>query len=318
MNAPDVITFGEAMALLLAEPGRPLEHAENFRRSVAGAESNTAVALARLGHRVGWFGRVGDDAFGRAVLRTLRGEGVDVSRARTDPDAATGVIVRDCHAERTIEVLYHRTGSAGSRLHPEDLDTAYLATARVLHLTGVTAALSDSALDACVAAAEAARRAGVTVCLDPNIRLRLRPAAAWPDLLAPLIERADLLLTGADEAALLTGAGDHHTAARALLARGPRLVVVKDGARGASATDGTGRWSVPARPVTAPDPVGAGDAFNAGFLSAHLRGLPAPDALAEAAVVAAYAVQVPGDLDGLPTARQRDTALAGETGAIIR
>ncbi|MFJ4771087.1 sugar kinase [Streptomyces uncialis] len=318
MRPPEIITFGEAMALLLAEPGRPLEHAEAFRRSVAGAESNTAAALARLGHRAGWFGRVGGDAFGRAVLRTLRGEGIDVSRARTDDTSPTGMIVRDCHAERAIEVLYHRAGSAGSRLHPEDVDTAYIASARVLHITGVTAALSVSALDACIAAADAARAAGTTVSFDPNIRLKLLPATSWPALLAPLVERADILLTGADEAELLTGAPGRQQAADGLLARGPRLVVVKDGARGAWATDGTGRWAAPAHPVTAHDPVGAGDAFNAGFLSAHLRGLPVPEALAEAAVVAAHAVQIPGDLDGLPTARQRDTALAGAAGTIIR
>ncbi|MGW6460179.1 sugar kinase [Streptomyces sp. NPDC055078] len=318
MNPPDIITFGEAMALLLAEPGRPLEHAESFRRSVAGAESNTAVGLARLGHRAGWFGRVGDDAFGRAVLRTLRGEDIDISRAVTDATAPTGTIVRDCHGERPIEVLYHRAGSAGSRLHPDDIDSAYVASCRILHLTGITAALSGSALDACVAAADAARAAGVTVSFDPNIRRRLLPAESWPHLLAPLIERADLLLTGADEARLLTGARDQDSAAEQLLARGPALVVVKDGARGARATDGTDRWEVPARPVTAHDPVGAGDAFNAGFLSARLRGLPVPDALAEAAVVGAYAVQVPGDLDGLPTARQRDTALGDGPETVLR
>lgn len=179
MSAPEVVTFGEAMALLLAEPGRPLDHAERFRRSIAGAESNVAVALARLGHRVGWFGRVGDDAFGRTVLRTLRGEGVDVSRARVDPAAATGLIVRDCHAERAIEVLYHRAGSAGSRLAREDIDPAWLGSARILHVTGVTAALSATALDACVAAVEAARSAGVLVSYDPNVRRKLLAAEHW-------------------------------------------------------------------------------------------------------------------------------------------
>lgn len=318
MKPPEIITFGEAMALLLAEPGRPLEHADTFRRSVAGAESNTAVALARLGHRVGWFGRVGDDAFGRAVLRTLRGEDIDVSRARTDDTAPTGMIVRDCHAERTVEVLYHRAGSAGSGLHPQDVDTAYIASARLLHITGVTAALSASALDACVAAADAARAAGTTVSFDPNVRHRLLPTRSWPALLRPLVERADIILAGADEAQLLTGAPDQQGAADELLTRGPGLVILKDGARGARGTDGTDHWAVPARPVTAHDPVGAGDAFNAGFLSAHLRGLPVPEALTEAATVAAHAVQIPGDLDGLPTARQRDTALAGGAGTIIR
>jgi len=318
VSAPEVVTFGEAMGLLLAEPGRPLEHADSFRRSVAGAESNVAVALARLGHPVGWFGRVGDDAFGRAVLRTLRGEGVDVSRARVDPAAATGLIVRDCHPERAIEVLYHRAGSAGGRLAAEDVDTAWLGSARILHVTGVTAALSASALDACVTAVTAARAAGVLVSFDPNVRRKLLAAEHWPALLRPLTERADLVLTGLDEARLLTGHDERAPAARHFLDLGARLVVVKDGARGAWATDGTREWAVPAHPVTACDPVGAGDAFDAGFLSARLRGLPVPAALAEAAVVAAHVVQVAGDLDGLPTARQRDAALTGVADAVQR
>ncbi|MYW02829.1 sugar kinase, partial [Streptomyces sp. SID3343] len=221
------------MGLLLAEPGRPLEHADVFRRSIAGAESNVAVGLARLGHRVGWFGRVGDDAFGHTVLRTLRGEGVDVSRARVDPAASTGLIVRDCHPERAIEVLYHRTGSAGSRLAREDVDPAWIGSARLLHVTGVTAALSPSALDACVAAVVAARSAGVTVSFDPNVRRKLLAADRWPALLRPLTERADIVLTGLDEAELLTGSADRAVAARRFLDLGARLVVVKDGAKGA-------------------------------------------------------------------------------------
>ena len=294
--ALDVVTFGEAMALMLAEPGVPLRRAHTFRRQVAGAESNVAIGLARLGHRVGWFGRVGADAFGDAVLGALRAEGVDVSRAVVDPEAPTGLLARDCSAARPTEVAYYRRGSAGSRLRPSDVDAGYLGTARWLHVTGITPVLSDDAAAATRAAVEAARAAGVRVCLDPNIRRRLADPARAAALLRPLIGYADLVVAGEDEADLL---GD----------LGPGLVVIKRGGRGART--GAGDIEVPAFRVPAVDTVGAGDAFAAGLLSALLRDRPLAVALREASAVAALCVAAPGDTDGLPTAAERDAYLAG-------
>ncbi|MGH3344962.1 MAG: sugar kinase [Carbonactinosporaceae bacterium] len=308
MSAPEVVTFGESMALLLAEPGHALDAALHFRRSVAGAESNVAVGLARLGHAVGWFGRVGDDAFGHGILRALRAEGVDVSRARIDDTAPTGLLVRDFHAERPVQVLYYRSGSAGSRLSPADVDEAWLGGARLLHVTGITPALSRSAREATEAVFDVAARAGVTMSFDPNVRRKLASERRWGELLPRFGGRAHLVFAGVDEAELITGTSDPERAAGWFLERGARLVVIKDGGRGAWASDGTRSWRCPATRVTAADPVGAGDAFDAGFLSGYLRGLAVADALAEAAVVGAHVVQAPGDLEGLPTARQRDAA----------
>ncbi|MGJ7908746.1 sugar kinase [Actinopolyspora sp. H202] len=309
---PEVITFGETMGLLLAQQGQPLEHATGFRRSIAGAESNTAVGLARLGHRVGWFGRVGDDPFGRSALRTLRGEGVDVSRAVVDESLPTGLLVRDAHAHRPIEVCYYRSGSAGSALHEGDVDEEWIGGAGLLHLTGITAALSEDARAATERAVRAAREAGVPVSLDPNIRRKLAGIERWVELLRPLAEHADLVLTGLDEAEEISGCSGERATAGWLLERGARLVVLKLGSRGAWATDGEREWFQRAAEVPAVDPVGAGDAFNAGFLSAHLRGIPVPEALSEAATVAGSVVQIPGDMDGLPDARLRDLAVGDE------
>src|SRR4051794_12898586 len=118
---PEAITCGEAMLLMLAEPGMPLDHAVSFRRSVAGAESNVAQGLARLGHWARWIGRVGDDPVGEAVLRALRADGVDVSGAEMDPRAPTGLLLRDSHAQRAIDVQYYRSGSAASLLAPDQI-----------------------------------------------------------------------------------------------------------------------------------------------------------------------------------------------------
>lgn len=309
---PDLITFGETMGLLLAHPGLPLEHADGFRRSVAGAESNTAVGVARLGHSVGWFGRVGDDPFGHAALRMMRGEGVDVSRALVDDTRPTGLLVRDAHAQRPIEVCYYRSGSAGSSLRPADVDEQWIASARSLHFTGITAALSEDARAAAEKAAHVAREAGVPVSLDPNIRRKLADGPQWRELLRPLTGYADLVLTGLDEAEEISGHSDTRDAAAWFLERGAELVVFKLGSAGVWATDGAEEWFQRAAEVPVVDPVGAGDAFNAGFLSARLRGLPVPEALTEGVVVAGNVVQVAGDMDGLPSSRMVELTRGSE------
>lgn len=307
----DVVTFGEAMGLLVTDPPRPLRSAGSFARSVCGAELNVAVGLSRLGHRSGWFGRVGDDPFGLSILDRLRAEEVDVSRAVADPAAPTGLLIRDTHPERRVNVLYWRHGSAASRLGPADVDVGYIASARVLHVTGITPALSPSCADAVATAIRAARSAGVTVSFDPNLRLRLWTASQAAHVLAPLAGYADVVLTGATEARRLSGQSTAEDGAAWFLHQGARLVVVKLGAAGAWATDGTRQWSVPAHQVTLVDPVGAGDAFAAGFLAARLEGADVPGCLERAALVAAMAVQVAGDIEGLPYRSEVEAALAG-------
>lgn len=308
---PEVVTFGEAMGLLLTEPPRPLRHAATFTRSVAGAESNVAIGLSRLGHSAGWVGRVGDDAFGLGVLDTLRREDVDTRGVLVDPGGPTGLLVRDHHPERRIQVLYYRHGSAGSRLRPDDVDEQYLARARMLHVTGITPALSESCHQTVRSAVDTAQRHGVTVCLDPNLRLRLWSARRAAAILAPLVAGADIVLTGDREMEQLSGRHGLLPGARWFLECGAGLVAVKRGDAGAWATDGRTEWTSAAYPVTVVDPVGAGDAFAAGFLSGWLRGFQLPACLSEADVAGAMSVQVPGDIEGLPYRADVDAVLAG-------
>ena len=217
--------------------------ARGFRRSrrhVAGAESNVAVGMCRLGGSAGFISRVGDDEFGRLIQMRLRGEGVDVSRLVFDGSAPTGLIVRERREVGPVDVLYYRRGSAASRMSPGDLDPTYVASGRYLILSGITPALSASCRETVFAAAEMARAAGVTVVLDPNMRFncgratrRGRSFATWP-------ATRTWSLPGLDEAELLTGETDARAAATALLALGPRLVVVKLGERGALALTAEG------------------------------------------------------------------------------
>ncbi|MEV6103677.1 sugar kinase [Streptomyces sp. NPDC051940] len=312
-SSPEAVTCGEAMLLMLAEPGVPLDRAVNFRRSVAGAESNVAAGLARLGHRARWLGRVGADPAGEAVLSQLRADGVDVSYAQSDPDAPTGLLLRDSHPQRAIDVQYYRAGSAASRLAPEHIRAEALDGVRLLHISGITPMLSPSAAEATAKLIELARAAGAAVSFDPNIRRKLAAPERWTETVAPLLPQADLVFAGEDELELLAGRGADETADWLLRGRA-HTVVLKRADHSATALTADGpRYDQPPFRVPLADPVGAGDAFAAGYLSAWLRGLPTPRALAEAACVAALVVQSATDTDGLPSAAARDRALTAFT-----
>jgi 2-dehydro-3-deoxygluconokinase len=289
------------MVLFLAEEAGPLREAVTFRKHIGGAEANVAIGVCRLGHSAGWISRVGDDELGRAIVFRLRGEGVDVSHATADLAAPTGVMIRERREVGPIQVAYYRRGSAASRLSPSDLDEAYIRQASALHLTGITPALSESCRAAVFAAAEIARAAGVPVVLDPNLRLKLWSAEEARATLRDLSRLADVLLPGSDEAELLSGEADPEAAARALLVLGPRLVVVKVGGSGCVAvTDSevTLAAGVPLARVV--DPVGAGDAFAAGFHVGQLRQMDLAQTLWLANRCGALAMSVPGDIEGFP------------------
>jgi 2-dehydro-3-deoxygluconokinase len=293
----DVLTAGEAMLLLLAEPGQRLAHATALHVSVAGAEANVSIALTRLGHRVRWLGRVGADPPGERVLRTLRAEGVDSSRVAVDPSAPTGLLLRDSHRDRVIDVRYYRTGSAATRWAAADVHASLLVGVRAVHVTGVTAMLSQSCHAAVTRLLDLAHEANAHISIDPNVRHRLAPPDQWAQRVGPLLARADLVFAGTDELALVLGPA----APQRLLDAGVSTVVVKQPDKTVTAHSPDGQWTEPPQPVSAVDPVGAGDAFAAGYLSAWLDGLAMPQRLHRAAVVASFAVQRAGDIEGLPT-----------------
>jgi 2-dehydro-3-deoxygluconokinase len=312
----DLLTCGETMAALRAEG--PIRLGGALRLSVAGAESNVAIGVARLGHTARWVGRVGDDEFGTLVLRTLRAEGVDVSHARRDMDAPTGMIVFEHRIAGITRVEYRRAGSAGSRLTADEVTGALGDGARVLHLTGITAALGPDPAAAMVAAAARQHAAGGVVCLDVNHRARLWSAAEAGRALAPLLPYVSVLIGSPDEIALLVpGIGEPGERIRALIDAGVAEVVVKNGADGAGVHTAGVSLRRPAHQVTAVDTVGAGDAFTAGYLSALLDGEPTAGRLSRALAVAAFAVSSPGDWEGLPDRADLDL-LAAEPGSTLR
>lgn len=307
------------MAIFTTEQPGPLRHAHRFVRSVGGAESNVAIGLVRLGHRAQWVGRLGADPFGSAILASLRGEGVDVAAARLDSGAPTGVLFKERRAGGDSAVYYYRAGSAASRLEPGDLPGESIANCRVVHLTGITPALSPSCAAAVDAAIGMARTAGALVAFDPNYRARLwTPEAARKAMLA-LLPAVDALLLGQEEGRLLFGSDDPEVIAREGRARGARHVAIRCGGAGAwaFAAEGEGAW-VPGLAVTPLEAVGAGDAFDAGFIAGLLEGRPEAECVRLGNICGAMATTALGDWEGVP---DRDTALrilAGEPDTPLR
>lgn len=299
----ELVTCGEAMALLTTPAVGLLRHARSLDLGVAGAEANVAIGAARLGVRTAWIGRVGADEFGALVRQTLAGQGVDTTGVVTDPEAPTGLMIKERRTAAVTRVSYRRAGSAGSRLACGDIDGEVLDAARVLHVTGITPALSGTAREALRAAVERARAGGVLVSVDVNHRERLWPATVAVEEYRWLAAHCDLLFVAEAEAALLAGAG-HADPVGALAALGPTEVVVKRGARGASAVIDGERFEAPVFAVSSLDPVGAGDAFAAGYLAERIAGAPPAQRLRTGAACGAFAVTVQGDWEGLPVRRE--------------
>jgi len=304
------------MALLWPPEVGLLRHAPALRLGIAGAESNLAVGAVRLGVPATWLGRLGDDEFGRLVTMTLRGQGVETA-AVVDAKAPTGLMVKERRTAGSVRVLYYRAGSAGSRLAPDDVDPAIVARAGVLHVTGITPALSRSARAAVFAAVETAREAGVPVSVDLNYRSALWSAEEAGPVLRDLVRHADVLLATEEEARLVVDGVEGEALLEHLVRLGPRQVLLKKGAAGAlSSIDGQVHRT-PARRVHVVDSVGAGDAFGAGYLSGLCRGLAVEERLALATAAGAFAVTVPGDWEGLPSMAEL-ALLDAEEGAVLR
>jgi 2-dehydro-3-deoxygluconokinase len=312
-----LLALGETMALLTAAEVGRLRHAGSLTLGVAGAESNVAIGACRLGCPAAWVGRVGDDELGELVVSRIRAEGVDVGGVVRDPDAPTSLMLKERRTATMVRVRYYRRDGPGARLRPDDLDPGQVGAAGIVHLTGITPALSDSARATVEHAMELARAAGVPVSFDLNYRSALwspeRAAAVCRDLAA----RADIVFAGDDEAELLGLAGGPAEQARALAGLGAGHAVVKLGERGAVAFVDGAVHTVDPVPVRAVDPVGAGDAFVAGYLAETLAGRPVPERLATAAACGAFAVTVPGDWEGMPGRDELD-ALGARPGSVQR
>lgn len=296
-NEVDVVTVGETMVLLVPTVAGSLAKGSALAMYVGGAESNVATYLAELGYRARWASRVGDDPFGLFILRKLASVGVDTQAVVRVPGGRTGMYVKDTFAGRT-EVYYYRDGSAARDLSPAALHDALLGGARILHLTGITAALSDTARQLVCAGTLHRPRSARQVSFDVNYRPKLWPAAEAAPVLAEIANNSDLVFVGLDEAQCLWDCRKPADV-RAVLPD-PATVIVKDGAVGAYSLGAEGEIFVPSLRVKVVEPVGAGDAFAAGYLAASLREEEETARLRLGHLLAAAALRVPSDHGALP------------------
>jgi len=291
----DLVAFGETMIALAPPPGEIVRRTGYLLVDHAGAESNTCVGLARLGLRVAWVSRLGADAAGERILESLSGEGVDTQWVGRDPARPTGLMLK----EPGTGVRYYRSGSAASAMGPDALLGVPAAEARAVLVTGVTALIGSEPHAAALALLGSAR--GLRI-VDPNLRTGLWGSDRRAELVRPLIDRCDLLLAGASELLELVGDGDDGSAkalAERAQARGPREVVVR-GAASVGVLTADGWQELEIRRDDAVDPIGAGDAFNAGYIAVRLRGGPVDEALRAGVRCGAAVTTSPSDTAGFP------------------
>jgi len=291
----DLVSLGETMVSLAPRHGESLRDAASLLVDHAGAESNTCVGLARLGFDVAWVSRLGTDAAGDRIVDALAAERVDTRWVRRDPQRPTGLMLKDPEAG----VRYYRAGSAASVLSAADLEGVPIAEARAVLVTGVTALIGPDPHAAGLAFLAAAR--GLRI-VDPNLRNGLWGSDRRAELVRTLVERCDLLLAGSAELAevIRSGADSLERLARSARALGPREIVVR-GAGAVGALDEDGSWrTLEIRRDAAVDPIGAGDAFNAGYIAVRLRGGAIEEALAAGARCGAAVTTAVSDTSGFP------------------
>jgi 2-dehydro-3-deoxygluconokinase len=293
LEQPTVVCFGETMGMFTPTSSMPLNTADGFTLGTGGAESNVAMHLAELGHRVAWASTVGADPVGTKIIDALAAAGVDTRWVGRTADAPTGLYLKEPDTGSGAHVFYYRQGSAASTLKIADAAVWPLAGARWIHTTGITPALSASCSALVEHVLDHAAEWNATVSFDINFRPGIWSVQeAAPRLLA-LARKATVVLVGLDEAAVLWGCV---TAAdvRALLPDLPYLVVKDssiDATEFARQADGTEIiTTVPARKVEVVEPVGAGDAFAAGYLSSLILGVPSAECLERGHSRAAWAL----------------------------
>lgn len=306
MKQLDVITFGEAMAMFIANEPGPLHKVKHFTRELAGAETNVAIGLARLGFKVGWASKVGEDAFGRFIINRLQEEHVDISNVEADNGNSTGFQIKSKVSKGDPEVQYFRKNSAASQLSKKDFNSGYFQSARHMHMTGIPLAISLNTREYAEHALEFMRSSEKTVTFDPNLRPSLwNSEEEMITVINKAAFAANYVMPGIKEGKILTGYKNPHDIAGFYLDKGVELVIVKLGEEGAYYQSKSEEGIVSGFKVPEIiDTVGAGDGFAVGVISGLLNGFSVKEAVTRGNAIGAMAVQSPGDNDGYPTMLQ--------------
>lgn len=313
---PKFVTLGELCAVFVARDLGRMRYCREFTVHPGGAEATVAVGVTRLGFDAGWISVLGQDEMGIQMRNLLRGEGVDVSHVRMQSGRNTSVFLRERLPGGNARHVYYRKDSAFTTISPDILDEEYVGSARFLHITGITPALSASAEATMWRAVEIARARGVTVVFDPNVRLSLWSRDKAREILERFMKAADIVLPGLEDLQMLYGqiaCQDAQGALELLRNMGCRRFALKVGVQEVLACDGGRLETLPVDRIDAPvDLMGAGDSFAAGFVTGMLRGQSLTEAARLGNIVARCAIQMPGNIESLPTWEEVSRVMSGE------
>jgi 2-dehydro-3-deoxygluconokinase len=298
----EVILFGEPMVMFAADNPGPLEDVERFTRRLAGAEVNVAIGLVRLKHRATYITRLGNDTLGRYITNKLNAEWIG-THIIPDDQHFTGFQLKEKVLIGDPIVDYYRRNSAASHLCPADIESFDFSNARLLHVTGIPAALSEEARATTFRMIQKAREAGLLISFDPNLRPGLwENEETMVRVLNEIAGQCDFILPGYKEGLKLVGSEDPEKIAEYYLSKEARMVTVKLGRRGSYTQSQHERFYQDAKPIDKIiDTVGAGDGFAVGIISGILEGLSLYETVERANAIGALQLRHEGDNEGLPT-----------------
>lgn len=315
----EIITLGETMAALTPKGTGYLHYIKDYEMRIAGAESNLAVGVCKLGHSASWISSLGNDELGYFVNNSIRAEGVDTSYVKFDSMHRTGVMFKQVLPGKETSVFYYRENSAAANMQEEDLQEAMFADGKILHLTGITPVLSDCCEAMVMRAVELGKKADLKISFDPNIRKKLWKDKDFTPVLKKIVDNTSILMLGLEEAQVLYGTCEKEEIAEAFFKNAAaQYLAVKDGGNGAYVADRKGGYAISPYPCSPVDPIGAGDAFNAGFLCGILENKSVQEAGAIAAIAGALATESYGDIEGYPTYESMQHILNGNNAQVYR
>ncbi|HZH62218.1 MAG TPA: sugar kinase [Metabacillus sp.] len=302
MKVLDVMTIGDAMITFNPSANGPLRFVSSFDRKVGGAELNFAIGCSRLGLKTRWVSRLGQDEFGRFIYNFVRGEGIDVSEVELVEGYSTSLNFKEIMEDGSGRTFYYRHQSPTTALTMETLKEELFKNIRLLHVTGVFPAIDqEKNVQLIKHAMIEAKKHGVLISFDPNIRLKLWSKEEASYHLREFLPYVDIFLTGTDEAEILLGTNEPKEIIEKCHSLGISYVAIKLGELGAIGSyNGQIIEAPPLKPKKVVDTVGAGDGFDSGFIYGVLHNWTLEMTLEFANAIGSMVVSVSGDNEGLP------------------
>ncbi len=297
----DIITIGEAMIAFNPTATGPMKFVNSFEKRIGGAELNTAIGCARLGLKAGFISRLGNDEFGRYILNYARGEGIDVSQVEFVDGYPTSVNFKEIMEDGNVRTFFYRDKSPTLTMTGQDLDETYISQAKILHITGIYPAIGEKNIGVIKKAIEYAKKNGVKVSFDPNIRLRMWSKEEARKVLLEILPHVDILLAGDEEMEIILSEKDPAIIIEKARELGISVIAIKQGDKGSVGyMEGNTVNAAPVKAAKVVDTVGAGDGFNAGFIYGFLHQWSLEKSLHFANTIGSMVVSVKGDNEGLP------------------